>query len=175
MIAGKFPKDFNKPEPDPLGNFLDNLKDNEGAEVATKGEDLMIKPILLADLEILNNWKGVYHIVCSGMREKGIDFLHEVEHSLFNPETDANDNYIFHFFKWKDMPWAIASVPQDTLAPIEAVATKYQFGLKRTVPVVMKGFISVQASLNFEKKDLPEFDMFDWFPIHNNVLTVESL
>lgn len=81
----------------------------------------------------------VRHIISMINRPGSGEFLTSMEHSLFPPLTDKNDELEITWYRWFDMIWWIASFPADKLEAVKAIAGEFEMRIANGTPTMIAG------------------------------------
>jgi hypothetical protein len=92
-----------------------------------------------ADLELLGQFPGLFHAI--GMRGTDTcdEYFQKLEHDHFDFDTPATQQFHLRFFKWNDMMWQIATVPESKRQACFDTATAIGARLQDGIPCCLGG------------------------------------
>lgn len=156
-----------------VDQMLLDLQDGQGIEFNKLGWDVTVKIFNIDEFLELNNRVGVSHLVSIALRKGCGEFFNTLETQYFEPDTPANNNFEFRYFKWFDLLFIVATIPQDSIRLAQSLAEEMGFTLRDTIPATLRlgGRSAVAASIKPETQNI---EPFEFFPVRENVYTLEG-
>jgi hypothetical protein len=125
------------------------------------------------ELVAISKDESLFHIIGMWTRPWVGYYCNYLEYEHFLPETPENQEFQFRVFKWKDILWAIVSIPINKKNLAYEAATASHLRLADGVPLMMGS--DVVKLLGSTREDKQSKDLGEFFPLNcERAFTLEN-